>query len=132
MKQPRKANPVPIGRRLIIAVGLFCAATSVASAGEVEINAVVVERQGDSLRFDVTLFHQDEGWDHYADLWQVESQSGKVLAERVLLHPHVNEQPFKRSLSGVKIPSELNVVFIRARDTRHGFASNRYKVQLPD
>lgn len=45
----------------------------------------------------VTLSHSDTGWDHYANLWQVFDEAGNLLGERVLLHPHVNEQPFTRS-----------------------------------
>ena len=49
-------------------------------------------------RFDVTVRHNDEGWDHYADAWQViDPGSGDILGERILAHPHDNEQPFTRS-----------------------------------
>jgi len=31
-------------------------------------------------RFEVTVRHTDEGWDHYADAWQVlEAETGQVL-----------------------------------------------------
>jgi hypothetical protein len=72
-------------------------------------------------RFSVTVRHTDTGWDHYADKWQVIGPDGTVLGERVLLHPHVDEQPFTRSLGGVAIPSDAADVTVRAHDTVDGW-----------
>jgi hypothetical protein len=74
-----------------------------------------------SWRFDVTVRHADAGWQHHADRWQVTAPDGMVLGERVLLHPHVNEQPFTRSLDGVAVPDGVAEVGIRAHDTVHGW-----------
>jgi len=94
------------------------------SAGEVEILEVSADQTGSgSWRFSVTLRHADEGWDHYADLWQVLTPDGNLLGERVLAHPHVDEQPFTRSLGNVEIPEGMSQVRIRARDSVHGFTS---------
>jgi hypothetical protein len=49
----------------------------------------------------------------------------------VLYHPHENEQPFTRSLSGVVIPQNVNQVKIRARDSVHGYAAQEFLVDLP-
>jgi hypothetical protein len=76
----------------------------------------------------VTLSHGDTGWDDYADGWRVEAEDGTVLGTRELLHPHVNEQPFTRSLSGVSIPDDLSSVWIRARTNTDGWAEDRLKV----
>ena len=59
-----------------------------------EIAAVRVEGQ----TIHVTLAHPDTGWDHYADGWEVVTGDGTSLGLRVLAHPHVDEQPFTRSL----------------------------------
>ena len=53
---------------------------------------------------DVTLRHADTGWDHYANRWEVIGPDGRVLATRVLYHPHVNEQPFTRSET-IQVPA---------------------------
>jgi hypothetical protein len=75
--------------------------------------------------------HNDEGWDHYADAWQiVDTADGSVIAERVLAHPHVEEQPFTRSLSGVEIPSGLHTVAVRAKCNVHGFGGHEISVDL--
>lgn len=82
--------------------------------------------------FSVTLRHQDEGWDHYADRWEVLDESGKIIATRVLSHPHVNEQPFTRSLQNVKIPAGIKRVWIRAHDSVHGYGSQQAEIVLPE
>ena len=101
-----------------------------AFAGKADVLKVHVSCD-DTCRFDVTVRHADEGWDHYANEWQVVAPDGRVLGTRTLYHPHVNEQPFTRSLSGVKIPSEIHSVIIRARDTVHGYGGREQQVELP-
>ena len=86
----------------------------------------------DRYRFQVTLRHEDTGWDHFANAWEVLGPDGEILATRVLGHPHVNEQPFTRSLSGVKIPKDIKVVTLRARDLVHGYGGRTLKVTLPE
>lgn len=104
-----------------------------AAAGEVVIENARVAPQGDGrYRFDVTLRHGDTGWDHFADKWQVIGPDGAVLGERVLAHPHVDEQPFTRSLSGVELPAGVTMVEIRAHDSVHGWSAQTVTVQVPD
>jgi hypothetical protein len=91
-------------------------------AGEVEIVAAAAVRTGDAWRFDVTLRHADSGWEHYADAWEIRAPDGTVLGTRTLLHPHEDEQPFTRSLDGVRVPPGLAAVVVHARDTVHGWA----------
>ena len=99
--------------------------------GEVEIVNVEVACNS-SCAFSVTLKHGDEGWDHYANQWDVMMMDGTLLKSRVLYHPHVDEQPFTRSLSGVKIPVGTSRVKIRAKDLKHGYSPKEYSVQIPD
>ncbi len=87
------------------------------SAGEADVLSAEAKRSADgTFRFSVTLQHDDTGWDHYADRWEVLAPNGTVLAERVLLHPHVGEQPFTRTLSGVEIPPTVTEAIIRGGD----------------
>jgi hypothetical protein len=81
-------------------------------------------------KFDATVRHNDEGWDHYADAWQVVDLEGNVLAERVLAHPHDTEQPFTRSQSNIDIPPELTQVIVRAKCNVHGFGGQEVAVDL--
>lgn len=76
-----------------------------ADAGDVKIVAADFKKINSNLwSVSVTLKHTDTGWDHYADNWRVVDGAGNILGDRVLYHPHVDEQPFTRGLSGVKVP----------------------------
>ena len=103
-----------------------------ALAGEADVVAVEAAQEGaGTWRFDVTVKHADEGWEHYADGWEVVAPDGTVLGTRVLLHPHEAEQPFTRSLSGVAIPEEIERVTLRAHDSVHGLGGAEVTVDLP-
>lgn len=115
--------------RLIVATA--CLLATVAGAGEADVVKVAVEKIGPTYRFAVTVAHRDEGWEHYADKWEVIGPDGQVLGTRVLLHPHVEEQPFTRSLSGVEIGSEIHSVTVRAHDLVHGYGGREMQVELP-
>ena len=92
-------------------------------------NAVATEQSG-SWRFDVTLSHGDTGWDDYADGWRVLAPDGTELGYRELLHPHVNEQPFTRSLSRVEIPAGLDRVIIESRTNTDGWSGETFEIEL--
>ncbi|MDF2374122.1 MAG: hypothetical protein P1V21_25355 [Rhizobiaceae bacterium] len=110
---------------------MFCPVDRV-FAGEADVVAVEARQGSDgSWRFDVTLRHGDEGWDHYADRWDIVGPDGTVYGNRVLAHPHVNEQPFTRSLSGVVIPDNLVSVVVRGHDLVHGLGGKELQVDLP-
>lgn len=100
-------------------------------AGEADIIKVEVDKSGSTYSFDVTVRHGDEGWQHYANKWDVVGPDGQVLATRILHHPHVNEQPFTRSLSGVAIDAGTSSVTVRAHDLVHGYGGKEMKVELP-
>ncbi|MEM8813231.1 MAG: hypothetical protein AAGF59_11490 [Pseudomonadota bacterium] len=119
-------------RRILHAGVLVCGLAVIpANAGDVEIVAVTAsETTPGSWRFNVTLRHGDTGWDHYADRWEVRAPDGSELGVRVLAHPHVEEQPFTRSLGGVAIPDGVSHVLIRARDSVHGYSAQEYRVEL--
>ena len=114
---------------LIAALGVPAGA---ARAGEADVVAVVATMSAAGVyRFDVTLLHADDGWEHYADAWEIRDGDGKVLARRVLAHPHVNEQPFTRSLGGVALPESLKSVTVAAHDSEHGYGGAETTVDLP-
>jgi len=114
----------------MIRIFTFFLMVSPAMADPVVITHVKATQAGDAWRFDVTLLHPDTGWDHYADAWEVLDADGNSLGIRVLGHPHVNEQPFTRSLSGVVIPQGTSEVFVRARCLVDGWNSDVSRVAL--
>lgn len=105
--------------------------SAIVHAGEANVDSATVRQDGNTWHFDVTVSHADEGWEHYADQWDVVASDGRVLASRALAHPHVNEQPFTRSLSGVEIPDDIREVVIRARDSVHGYGGREFRLVLP-
>ena len=94
------------------------------------VEDVRATRTGTTWRFDVTLSHPDTGWDHYADGWRVLAPDGTELGLRVLHHPHVQEQPFTRSLTGVSIPAGLSHVLVQARCNVDGWSTQSTPVPL--
>lgn len=94
------------------------------------IKNVSMKKMGNTWTFDVTLKHGDTGWDDYADGWRILDGDGKELGLRKLAHPHVNEQPFTRSLSRVVIPEGVTEVGIQASDSVGGWSSPVKKIKL--
>ncbi|MEO9576484.1 MAG: hypothetical protein ABJ263_20805 [Tateyamaria sp.] len=115
-------------KRLVFILSLLASPTF---AEEPVIENVTVTRTApETYRFDVTIRHPDTGWDHYADGWRVLDLDGNELGMRVLYHPHVNEQPFTRSLDGVKIPNGTIQVQVQARDLPEGWNDGTTIVDL--
>ena len=97
---------------------------------DVKITASSSNSKG-QYRFSVTLKHPDTGWDHYADKWQVVGPDGTVYGTRVLAHPHVDEQPFTRSLDRVEIPEGVKQVTIRGGDNLGSTGGKTMTVDVP-
>lgn len=103
---------------------------SPAFADPAVIEGAEARASGGAWSFSVTLSHGDTGWDDYADGWRVLSADGSVLGTRELMHPHVNEQPFTRSLSGVAIPDGMASVWIEASTNTGGWAGDKLEIPL--
>lgn len=99
-------------------------------AGEADVINVQVSGTGPDFRFSVTVEHDDTGWDHYADAWEVVGEDGTVYGKRVLAHPHVDEQPFTRN-GTASIPAGIKQVIVRAHDSVHGLGGKEIAVDLP-
>lgn len=79
-------------------------------------------------RFDVTLYHDDDGEDGYADWWQVEDLDGNILGRRDLHHPHGTRE-FTRSKT-IDIPEGIEHVVVRGHDKTHRFGGRAAIVDL--
>ena len=100
-------------------------------ANSVEILAAELHNNSlNNWSVSITLKHEDKGWDHFADNWRVVTEKGVILGDRVLYHPHVNEQPFTRSLAGVVVPKGISIIYIEAHDKVHGWTKKTLKVDL--
>lgn len=92
-----------------------------------------IEPEGDGVyRVSATVESQETGWDKYADRWEIRNPAtGAVLGERLLAHPHVDEQPFTRSLNGVGIPVDVTTIEIAAHDSVLGFCGAVLAAEVP-
>jgi len=119
-------------RRLtcLVLAGALTLAAGTATAGEADVVGVEISRSGDAYCFDVTVRHADAGWEHYADRWEVLTMDRKLIATRVLAHPHDDEQPFTRSLGGIRPPAGATSVRVRAHDKVHGYGGQELVVDL--
>lgn len=106
-------------------------------AGNADVTYVRAVQSGDTWTFHVTVSHPDTGWEDYADGWDVLLPDGTVLKSnpddpftRLLLHPHVNEQPFTRSQSNLRIPPDVIQVTVRAHDLVDGPGGQSVTVDL--
>ncbi len=116
----------------MLALSVLTMVAAPARSGEADVVDASARRQADGTwTFSVTVAHADEGWDHYANRWDIIGPDGTVYGERVLLHPHVGEQPFTRSLSGVAVPDGIARVTIRANDSVHATGGKELDIDLP-
>ncbi|MEO8144490.1 MAG: hypothetical protein ABI654_09770 [Betaproteobacteria bacterium] len=111
---------------------LLALAASFANAGDADVVDVKVRRSAPGIYdFDITVRSVDKGWDYYADAFEVLAPDGKVLGQRILLHPHETEQPFTRDLYGVRVPAGVAEVVVRARHKPKGYGGKSVRVRLP-
>lgn len=115
---------------LLAGVALLGGFWPAAQAGDVAVEHAEFIQQGPSWTVRVTLRHADTGWNHYADAWHLVDARGHELAKRVLWHPHVEEQPFTRAQSGVRLPAGLKVLYVEGHDKGHGWSPQRLRVEL--
>ncbi len=69
---------------------------------------------------------------HCADKFEVLTLAGKPLARRVLYHPHVKEQPFTRSVGGVRVTEGMTQIVVCGHDKVHDYGAVTVTVRLPD
>ena len=124
-----KASMVRRMKQLFLTLAAVCLALP-AYASDPKITKVKVEKVGMVWNVHVTIEHPDTGWDHYADGWEIYDAAGNLLGTRKLMHPHVNEQPFTRSLSGVVLPDGTREIFVKARCSLDGWAGEMVRVEL--
>jgi len=119
-------------KRQGLIAGLIFAVTAMGvTAGEADVVNVTIESLGDGrFRINATVAHDDTGWDHYANRWDVLNEAGEVIGVRELAHPHVNEQPFTRSTL-VTIPKSVKTITVRANDSVHELGGKTFEIAVP-
>ncbi len=110
----------------ILLMGLSCtnsedspASTTVTDTGSdsytaiADTLAVEVTGQEGSYTFAVTVQSPDTGCKQYTDWWEVITTNGTLVYRRILLHSHVDEQPFTRDGGPVKVGA-TDTLIVRA------------------
>lgn len=105
---------------------LFYRAEPIAAIIQPSIAAVSHSGSPQAYQFSVSILSDEDGWNRYADWWEVLNEQGELLYRRVLGHPHENEQPFTRSGGPVKISAD-QIVFIRAHMNDGGYGKKAYR-----
>ncbi len=114
---------------LTLAIGAALAFTS-AWGGPANVVQVEAVEEGDGWwRFVVTVRHDDRDPDHWADWWRARTPDGRELGRRVLLHSHVDEQPFTRD-ERIRLPAGVRIVVVEAHDKVHGLGGAAVTVDL--
>lgn len=113
---------------IILLLAVYSGACIASDAKIIKVTTEVTAAQKYNIL--VTIEHDDEGWEHYANAWRIYSPDGKLIDERVLHHPHVKEQPFTRSLLGVSIPTTMSEVTIVAVCSKTGESEMSYTLKL--
>ena len=78
--------------RTLLGILFVATFTAPVLAGEADVVDVKVSGSGGTYNFSVTVKHDDTGWGHFANRWEVVGKDGTIYGTRVLAHPHVNEQ----------------------------------------
>ena len=96
-----------------------------------DVVSVKVTGKPNAYRFSIGIKSPDTGCDQYVDWWEVLSEDGKLLYRRILLHSHVDEQPFVRSGGPVDIEPDTKV-WIRAHMNTAGYGGKVFKGSVQD
>jgi hypothetical protein len=115
---------------LVFALAAVSALPRITAADPAVILGAEVEPDPSGWTVSVTLRHGDTGWDDYADGWRLLAEDGSVIATRVLAHPHVNEQPFTRSLSGIDLPAG-RAILVESSTNRTGWSGDTLRLPIP-
>lgn len=91
-----------------------------ASVDHADVIDVTVTGSPGDYSLSVTVSSPDTGCRSYADWWEVVSEAGELLVRRVLLHSHVEEQPFTRSGGPLTVQPDVTVI-IRAHMSGGGY-----------
>jgi hypothetical protein len=86
-----------------------------------DVRSVQVRGEPGAYQFAVEISSPDTGCERYADWWEVITTDGQLVYRRILLHSHVDEQPFTRSGGPVVVDADEQL-WVRAHmsDTGYG------------
>lgn len=95
--------------------------TTTENSKSAQVLKVEVTGAQNNYTFSVTVSSPDTGCDDYADWWEVITPKGELLYRRVLLHSHIDEQPFRRTGGIVSINPQQTVI-VRVHMSSEGYS----------
>lgn len=101
------------------------------AAAAADIISVEATGEPNNYQFAVEIASPDQGCSQYADWWEVLAEDGSLRYRRVLLHSHVDEQPFVRSGGPVPIAPD-EVVIVRAHMHPSGYGGQVFRGSVRD
>jgi len=103
-----------------ILLGVSCSEQNESKAQYADVMEVEASGSENNFTFSVTIRSPDTGCEQFADWWEVITTDGQLIYRRILLHSHVNEQPFTRNGGPVNIDNTQEVI-IRAHMNNAGY-----------
>jgi hypothetical protein len=118
-----------------LALLLTGSAAALADVDVAKITDVQIKRdspdQSGIYHIKVTIEHEDTGWDHYVESWEIFAPDGQILGVRPFFEPELERLKTVSALAGVVIPEDVKAVTIRARTHPSGFEGDPVKVKIP-
>lgn len=93
---------------------------------EAKIVSVNITGETANYTFNVGVSSPDTGCNQYANWWEIVTEEGVLVYRRILMHSHVNEQPFVRSGSAINA-TENQTLIVRAHMSNSGYGTQVYK-----
>ncbi len=119
--------------QIVSLVGKWARSEPLAQEDERELDPTLAHVTGLELSgepgdytFTVTVQSPDTGCEQYADWWEVLGEDGELLYRRVLLHSHVDEQPFTRSGGPVELAADQTAI-VRAHMNTTGYGGQAFR-----
>lgn len=103
-----------------------------AGTGCADVIDATATQAGDEWVISATISSADTGEEKYADVWEARDEDGTVIVERVLTHPHVDEQPFTRSAAPVAVPADIQTLAVVAHDSVSGWCGEPFTLHLAE
>ena len=117
---------------VIILLGNSSPLNGTVSASEVpadstfaSVTDISVNGSAGRYTFQAEISSPDTGCNQYANWWEIVSEDGNLIYRRILLHSHVDDQPFTRGGGPADISADTNV-WIRAHMNNSGYGGQVY------
>jgi len=123
---PASSAPEPARQMYAAGIAQEAKKEGVVKSSAADVTAVRASGGAGAYQFSVTVRSPDTGCAQYADWWEVLGEDGKLIYRRVLLHSHVDEQPFTRGGGPVPIAADTTVI-VRAHMNTSGFGGAALK-----